>query len=75
MVAMRIGIVTALLSVAGCAGTPGGDPPPAATGQEALCMNLLRDMRQYCRQGIRDERATTGVDCLSRRLEFERRCL
>lgn len=39
-----------------------------------LSVGLVRDMRLYCREGIRDERAIMGVDCVSRRLEFERRC-
>ena len=66
------GVLAAAVLVGGWAGVPGEDAG-AASGED-LCVGLLRDMRLYCKEGIRDARAATGADCVSRRLEFERLC-
>lgn len=75
MLKVGSGTLLGVVVLAGCAADskPGASVEAPAT--ETVCVNLLKDMRQHCRQGIRDSRAPGGIDCLSARLEFERRCL
>ena len=65
--------VLVLVAGAGCAGNEPG--ATAASGREGLCAALLRDLRLYCKQdAVRGEHAATSMDCLSRRLDFEKAC-
>lgn len=68
-----LAVVLVLVAGAGCAGQEPG--AAAASGREELCAALLRDLRLYCKQdAVRGEHAATSMDCLSRRLEFEKAC-
>lgn len=63
--------VLVLVAGTGCA----GQEPGATAGREELCAGLLRDLRLYCKEdAVRGEHAATSMDCLSRRLEFEKAC-
>ena len=42
--------------------------------QEERCVRLLRDLRLFCKDGLRDGKASNGKDCLSRRLELRKLC-
>jgi hypothetical protein len=69
--ALVMGLV--LVVGAGCASQEPG--AAAASGREQLCAALWRDLRLYCKQdAVRGEHAATSMDCLSRRLEFEKAC-
>jgi hypothetical protein len=65
--------VLVLVAGAGCASQQPG--AAAASGREELCAALLQDLRLYCKQdAVRGEHAATSMDCLSRRLDFEKAC-
>ena len=51
---------------------PSGDGGEAS--HEERCMLLHRELRLYCQDGLRDEKASANLDCLSRRLELRKRC-
>jgi len=66
----------ALLAAAGSGCASGEEGAVAKDEREQLCTRLLRDMRLYCRDGggVRGDHAETSLDCLSRRLQFEKAC-
>jgi uncharacterized lipoprotein YajG len=75
----RLRALVMLLASAGVSGCAGPAEPvdvtnPARSAREEACVRLLRDLRLYCKEGLRDERATSKIDCLSRRLDVERTC-
>jgi len=69
---MLLGVAAVALS--GCATDEKTPVGSGLAATETACVNLLKDLRVHCQQGLGDSRASTGIDCLSARLEFERRC-
>jgi len=68
-------LASLLAALGGCAGQPAGGEQSAMTPREETCTRLLRDMRLYCNEGIReDDRASFRMECMSRRLAFDRQC-
>jgi hypothetical protein len=63
-----------LVVVGGCSGGAGRGEPVWA--DEEICPKLLRELRLYCQEGIvEDERASFRMNCMSRRLAFDRQCV
>lgn len=70
-----LGLVLLAAIGSGCATGEGETGADAAGGREQLCARLLQDLRLYCKQDVvRGDHAATSMDCLSRRLEFEKAC-
>jgi hypothetical protein len=68
-------LAAVLVLVAGAGCTSQEPAATASAGREELCARLLRDLRLYCKEDtVRGEHAATSMDCLSRRLEFEKAC-
>jgi len=67
-------LAVAAATLGGCTGEPPQQPGVQADAQREACVRLLRELRLYCHEGIREPRAALGIDCVSRRLEFERQC-
>jgi hypothetical protein len=63
-------------SMIGCASSPseGAKEAPAVPSHEERCVRLVRDLRLFCKDGLRNGKASRGVDCLSRRLELRKLC-
>lgn len=79
MVSRRLAVVLCVVAVtgAGCSAspeTPAGRSDDASARADA-CTRLLRELRLYCKETIRDDHAATRMDCMSRRLQLERQCL
>ena len=70
-----LGLVLLAATGSGCAAGESEAGAGEATGHEQLCARLLRDLRLYCKQDVvRGDHAATSMDCLSRRLQFEKAC-
>ncbi len=71
-----------LLALGGCSQT--SEQPPSTTlskdERKLACINLLRQMRLVCTDGLRELRSRggssrTNYDCLAARLEFQHLCI
>jgi hypothetical protein len=60
--------------VSACASSSSAQKKDAELTREERCVLLLRELRLYCKDGLRDERASAGLECLSRRLELRKLC-
>lgn len=69
-----IGLAVACGGV-GCASWWSADDDKPQLTHEQRCTSLLRDLRLYCKDGLRDRNASVGAECLSRRLELRKLCV
>ncbi|MFT5448460.1 MAG: hypothetical protein ACI9DC_003645 [Gammaproteobacteria bacterium] len=67
------GVVIAFVG-AGCASTGTHAKPEASLSYEERCVRMVRDLRVYCRDGLRNGKVAHSKECLSRQLELRKVC-
>ena len=71
-----VAAIAVMLAAGGCAAPSKEADTAPASAREETCVKLLRELRLYCDEGIReDDRASFRMTCMSRRLAFDRQCL
>lgn len=73
LVGSCLGLVVALVA-AGCASTDRDSKPEASLSHEERCVTMVRDLRLYCRDGLRNGKVAKSKECLSRQLELRKVC-
>lgn len=59
---------------AGCSWIGSHDKPEVSLSHEERCVSMARDLRLYCRDGLRNGKVAQGKECLSRKLELRKVC-
>ena len=73
LVGSYLGVVIALVG-AGCTSTGTDSKPEASLSYEERCVRMARDLRLYCRDGLRNGKVANSKECLSRQLELRKVC-
>ena len=73
LVGSCLGVVIALVGT-GCAWTGTDATPEASLSYEERCVRMVRDLRLYCRDGLRNGKVANSKECLSRQLALRKVC-
>ena len=68
-----LGVVLTLVGP-GCALMGADSKPEARPSHEERCVTMARDLRLYCRDGLRNGKVVRSKECLSRQLELRKAC-